>query len=134
MNLTCWLIGAAFVLPGCCSESAQLGGRWVYASPGGIGVASTPNQGQPLSATGAANGCVARAELTQHFGRECDSHEAEAKGTTTMTDDPTMGNHPTPGEVIWYCDRYTVVRVVLARCGDSDNFSVSQVAVGIAPR
>jgi len=127
------LVIATLGLQGCSAGAAQLSGRWVLASPGGIGVADRPSAAQPLTVSGTADGCAARAELAQKLGPECEAHEAEAKGAVIMTDDVPLGNQPTPGEVIWYCDGRTVVRVVLARC-NAEKFRVSQVAVAISPR
>ena len=45
---------------------------------------------------------------------------------------PATTPQPTPGEVHWYCDRRTVVRVVLARCPGTNTFRVRQLAVSIA--
>ncbi len=122
---------------------AQLGGRWVYASPGGIGPAATPRYGAPL-AVGSASApfpaapaaCVPRAALDERFGKTCERHETEGGAQPTpqpppMTDDVPIGITPTPTEAIWYCEERTVVRVVLQRCGTSDTFSVAQIVVAI---
>lgn len=127
----------------CCPTTAQLSGRWVYASPGGIGVAHQPSYGAPLAVGSAATplastptACAARQAIDQHFGKVCGAHETEGGAQTStkppaMTDEVPLGNTPTPGETVWYCDDHTVVRVVLVRCGSSDTFGVSQVAVAI---
>lgn len=49
------------------------------------------------------------------------------------SDDITLGNHPTPREVRWYCDHRTVVRVVLERCEGSQAtlFRVQQLALSV---
>jgi hypothetical protein len=122
------------LLAGCSAAPAQLSARWVYASPGGVGVANAPKRGSLL--TVASLGCVARTEIDQHFGKVCAAHETEggaAEGPTPppMTDEVPIGLQPTPGEPIWYCDGRVVVRVVLQRCGTEDKFSVQQVAVAI---
>jgi len=134
----------ALTAAACCPTTAQLSGHWVYASPGGIGQAGPPAFGAPLtvgSASAVAGAvppaaCVARAAIDQHFGKVCDAHETEGGAQSSsqpppMTGDIPLGNNPTPGEAIWYCDKHTVVRVVLQRCGTSDTFGVSQVAVAI---
>ena len=58
-------------------------------------------------------------------------NEPEAAGSAAVTDEVPTGNQPTPGEVRWYCDRRTVVRLVLERCGTTNQFRVRQVAVSI---
>jgi len=139
----------ALTAAACCPTTAQLSGHWVYASPGGIGQARPPEYGAPLAVGSASavagmppTACVPRAAIDQHFGRVCNAHETEGgaqprqvaslgKDPPVMTDDVPLGNNPTPGEAIWYCDKHTVVRVVLQRCGTSDTFGVSQVAVAI---
>ena len=50
----------------------------------------------------------------------------------SMTDEVPIGITPTPGEPIWYCDKHTVLRIVLQRCEATDTFRVSQIAVAIA--
>lgn len=139
-----WAAVALMLATSACSPTtAQLSGRWVYASPGGIGVAHQPSYGAPLAVGSAPTlgapppaACVARKAIDQHFGKVCAAHETEGGAQATsqpppLTDEVPLGNVPTPGEAIWYCDAHTVVRVVLVRCGSSDTFGVSQVAVAI---
>jgi hypothetical protein len=71
--------------------------------------------------------------LSREFGPRCQENEPEAQATSTMSDDVTTGNHPTPGEVRWYCDKRTVVRIVIERCGTANQFRVRQLAVSIQP-
>lgn len=141
------LVSVALALSaiGCCPPPvARLSGRWVFASPGGIGKAGTPSYGAPLSVGAPAPGapaalaaaCVPRATIDQQFGKACTSHESEGGAQPSfepppMSDEVPIGITPTPGEPIWYCDKHTVVRVVLQRCGSSDTFGISQIAVAI---
>lgn len=81
-------------------------------------------------------GCVPRAEIDRQFGKTCTRHESEGGAQPSfelpaMTDEIEPGIHPTPGEPIWYCDKHTVLRIVLQRCEASDTFRVSQIAVAI---
>jgi len=125
----------------CCpGPIRQLSGHWVLASPGGVGIAAPPSAGAPLgvasSRAPAQPGCVPRSEIDRQFGKTCARHESEGGAQLSfepppMTDDVPIGITPTPGEPIWYCDKHTVVRVVLQRCGTSDTFGVSQIAVAI---
>ena len=138
-----FIVVVALAAVACCpAPIAQLSGRWVYASPGGIGKAGTPSYGAPLSigsAAGvpgavAATSCVPRAAIDQQFGKTCERHETEGGAQPSfepppMTDEVLPGIRPTPGEAIWYCDKHTVVRVVLQRCGTGDTFGVSQIVV-----
>jgi hypothetical protein len=76
-------------------------------------------------------GCFESATLDAEFGARCEVNEPEAAGSASVTDEVPMGNNPTPGEVRWYCDRRTVVRLVIERCGKTNQFRVRQVAVSI---
>src|SRR4051812_45912747 len=124
----------ALAVSACCpAPIAQLSGRWVYASPGGIGKAKAPTYGDALAVGSSAvvvppppatASCVPRAAIDQQFGKPCDRHESEGGAQPSfqpppMDDEVPVGNHSTPGEPIWYCDKHTVVRVVLQRCGTS---------------
>lgn len=138
-------VGLAFLAVACCPPPvAQLSGRWVFASPGGVGKAGTPSYGTPLAvgssapavAPPMAGACVPRSAIDQQFGEPCKRHESEGGAQPSfqpppMTDEVPIGITPTPGEPIWYCDKHTVVRVVLQRCGSSDTFGVSQIAVSV---
>ena len=130
------------VIACCPGPIRQLSGQWVFASPGGIGVAAPPSTGTPLAvasapAPGAPAGCVPRAEIDRRFGKTCERHESEGGAQPSfelpsMSDDVPIGITPTPGEPIWYCDKHTVLRIVLQRCEATDTFRVSQIAVAIA--
>lgn len=138
-------VALALAVGACCpAPIAKLSGRWVFASPGGIGKAGTPSYAAPLTVgsstvppvPAAPTTCVPRAAIDQEFGKICERHETEGGAQPSfqpppMTDEVTPGIHPTPGEAVWYCDKHTVVRVVLQRCGSSDTFGVAQIAVAI---
>jgi hypothetical protein len=143
-NMPRWIVVVvALAAVACCpAPIAQLSGRWVYASPGGIGKAGKPSYGAPLTIGNAAGvlaavattTCVPRAAIDQQFGKTCERHETEGGAQPSfeppaMTDEVPIGITPTPGEAIWYCDKHTVVRVVLQRCGTGDTFGVSQIVV-----
>ena len=129
----------------CCpAPIAQLSGRWVLASPGGIGKAAAPSFGAPLAVGSSAvvgagvppAECVPRATIDKQFGKVCLRHETEGGAQPSFQPPPMdgevpLGITPTPGEPIWYCDKHTVVRVVLQRCGTGDAFGISQIAVAI---
>lgn len=140
------LISLAFTLTAvaCCpAPIAHLSNRWVFASPGGIGKAGMPSYGAALpvgssQAPVQAPTCVPRAAIDQQFGKTCERHESEGGAQPSFEPPPTTdevqpGIHPTPGEPIWYCDKHTIVRVVLQRCGNTDTFGVSQIAVAFDP-
>jgi len=102
-----------------------------------------PSYGAPLGVGSSAAlvqppACVPRAAIDQQFGKTCERHETEGGAQPSfepppMTDEVPIGIHPTPGEPIWYCDKHTIVRVVLQRCGNTDTFGVSQIAVAFDP-
>ena len=134
------LLGALLVVA-CASRTATVKDQWVYvagAQPG-IGKASAPQYGGLVSIQNQpSTGCVESKTLDQNFGHPCDAHASEGGAAqpssgppTPMTDDVPMGNNPTQGEPRWYCDRHTVVRVVLERCGTTESFRVLQIAVAI---
>lgn len=114
----------------------QLTGKWVaVGGPDGAsaGTAAPPTAARPLAVNAPAPGCFDNATLTSEFGPRCTENEPEAAGSAAMTDDVTLGNNPTPGEVRWYCDKRTVVRLVIERCGTANQFRVRQIAVSIHP-
>ena len=114
----------------------QLTGKWVaIGGPDGAsaGTAAPPTAARPLAVTAAAQGCFDSATLNDEFGPRCQENEPEAAASAAMTDDVTLGNNPTPGEVRWYCDKRTVVRLVIERCGATNQFRVRQLAVSIKP-
>jgi len=95
------------------------------------GIAAPPTAARPLAVNAQPPGCFDSATLDHEFGARCKENEPEAAGSAAVTDEVPMGNNPTPGEVRWYCDRRTVVRIVLDRCGTANQFKVRQVAVSI---
>jgi hypothetical protein len=122
-----------------------LNGRWVaVGGPEGAsaGIAAPPTSARPLVVSAPSPGCFDGATLANEFGAVCEINEPEAAGSAAVTDavtkndaaddDPTLGNHPTPGEVRWYCDKRTVVRLVIERCAGSNQFRVRQIAVSSA--
>ncbi|HQP34121.1 MAG TPA: hypothetical protein PLI95_03040 [Polyangiaceae bacterium] len=130
-------LGVALTSVGACCpvRTGQLTGRWVAIAGEngqGAGIATKPALAQPLALTAPSEACFSNQQLREHFGPGCEENEAEAAASPDLTDDPTQGNQPTPGEVHWYCDRRTVVRVVLARCPGTNTFRVRQLAVSIA--
>jgi hypothetical protein len=115
-------------------RTGQLNGRWVAV--GGLdgaaaGIAAPPTAARPLVVNAPPPGCFDSAMLDREFGGRCQENEPEAAGSATVTDEVPSGNNPTPGEVRWYCDRRTVVRIVLDRCGAANQFRVRQIAVSI---
>jgi len=130
-------LGVALISVGACCpvRTGQLTGRWVAIageSGQGAGIATSPALAQPLALVAPSEACFSNQQLREHFGPGCEENEAEAAASPDLTDDPTLGNQPTPGDVRWYCDRRTVVRVVLARCPGTNTFRVRQLAVSIA--
>ena|SRR5687767_1256675 len=112
----------------------QLNGRWVaVGGPDGAaaGIAAPPTAARPLAVNAAPPGCFDNATLASEFGPQCKENEPEAAASAAVTDEVPTGNHPTPGEVRWYCDRRTVVRLVIERCGTANQFRVRQIAVSI---
>jgi hypothetical protein len=131
---------AAILLAGIsgCSppRPGQLTGKWVAVAGtdgASLGTAAPPTAARPLAVTAGPQGCFDDAILSNEFGPRCRENEPEAQATSTMSDDVTTGNHPTPGEVRWYCDKRTVVRIVIERCGTANQFRVRQIAVSIQP-
>jgi hypothetical protein len=111
----------------------QLNGRWVaIGGPSGAaaGIAAPPTAARPLQVNAPPPGCFDNATLAAEFGPQCKDNEPEAAGTAAVTDEVPLGNNPTPSEVRWYCDRRTVVRLVIERCG-TNQFRVRQIAVSI---
>jgi hypothetical protein len=127
------LLGGAAA--GCCKPTiARLSGQWVLVDrgQGTAGIAAKPAYGAPLNVAASSDmsaGCFGSAVLDQHFGEQCAGHETEGGAASTMTDVLQPGAHPTPGEVRWYCDSHTVLRVLLQRCAQTDTFTVSELAV-----
>jgi len=127
-----------------CSSArfGELRGQWVYVgAPGAVGVGAAPWHGSPLDLEQGAAPCLASRELDQHFGDTCEEHETEGgaesdAGAATelgvppplLEGDVPLGNQPSAREVRWYCDRHTVLRVVLERC-DASSFRPVQIAV-----
>jgi hypothetical protein len=129
---------ALIVGAGACSppRPGQLNGRWVAVggSDGtAAGIAGPPTAARPLAVSAPPPGCFDSAALASEFGPQCKENEPEAAASTVVTDEVPTGNHPTPGEVRWYCDRRTVVRLVIERCGTANQFRVRQIAVSIDP-
>jgi hypothetical protein len=115
-------------------RTGVLNGRWVaVGGPDGAsaGIAAPPTAARPLGVNAAPPGCFDSATLANEFGPVCTENEPEAAGSAAMSDDVTLGNNPTPGEVRWYCDKRTVVRLVIERCGTTNQFRVRQIAVSI---
>jgi hypothetical protein len=125
------LAGAA----ACTSPRAgQLNGRWVAiggTDGASAGVAGPPTAARPLAVNAPPPGCFDSGTLDAEFGTRCKENEPEAAGSVALTDEVPTGNHPTLGEVRWYCDRRTVVRLVIERCGATNQFRVRQIAVSI---
>ena len=115
-------------------RTGVLRGRWVaVGGPDGAsaGVAAPPTAARPLAVDAAPPGCFDNATLAGEFGEVCEINEPEAAGSAVVTDDVPKGNNPTAGEVRWYCDKRTVVRLVIERCGATNQFRVRQIAVSI---
>lgn len=150
------LLGVAALVGGCASvREGNLAGHWVLVAgaPGGsaaspasppagacpppsgeaAGIAAPPTAGQPLGVSSPSH-CFDRTVLKSQFGDECKVNDSEAAGSSAMGGGVPDGNVPTPGEVHWFCDSRTVVRVVLARCGGSDQFRVEQIALSVGSR
>ena len=136
------LVGMAALVSGCAScpsvREGHLTGRWVLvagepAAEGtgeAAGLAAQPTAAQPL-AVSSASPCFGHQSLRSQFGDECKVNDSEAAGSSAMDGGIPDGNTPTPGEVHWFCDRRTVVRVVLARCATADEFKVRQIAISV---
>ena len=122
------------VLAACAAPArfGKLSGEWVVlGTQPAIGLASTPHQGEPLTVavtSDISDGCVTDAVLHEHFGDSCANAESEAAASPVVTDELTPGPHPTPGEVRWYCDQRSVMRLVLERCAGTNSFRVTQLA------
>src|SRR4051812_43822354 len=113
------------------ARTGVLNGRWVaVGGPDGAsaGIAAPPTAARPLAVSSPAPGCFDPSTLANEFGAVCEINEPEAAGSAAVTDDVSLGNHPTPGEVRWYCDKRTVVRLVIERCGTANQFRVRQIA------
>jgi hypothetical protein len=129
------MAGLAFVLTACCKvPEGVIGGRWVLVSRAepAAGPATAPRHGEPLSVVATPevqNACFSSDSLDQHFGAQCAAHETEGGATSTMSDEVLPGTAPTPSEVRWYCDRQTLLRIVLRRCGSTNTFAVGEIAV-----
>jgi hypothetical protein len=126
------LLGCA--LAGCCRQPAVVGGRWVLIARGqsAAGPAGAPHAAGALDVVASPdviNGCFTSESLDRHFGAQCGAHETEGGATAAMTDEVPTGTQPTPAEVRWYCDKRTVLRVLLQRCAVTDTFTVSEIAV-----
>jgi hypothetical protein len=122
------------MLSGCCSDPGVLQGSWVLVARGSsaAGIASVPERGGPLTvlpARDVVGECFSSQTLDAHFGAQCNDHESEGGAPPVVTDTLPLGPEPTPGEVRWYCDRRTVLRLLLARCEGTDTFRVSEVDV-----
>jgi len=116
------------------ARTGQLNGRWVAiggSDGASAGVAAPPTAARPLAVNAPPPGCFDNATLASEFGPQCQVNEPEAAGSTAVTGEVPTGNNPTPGEVRWYCDRRTVVRLVIERCGTTNQFRVRQIAVSI---
>jgi len=128
-----------FVGVAACSppRPGQLNRRWVaVGGPDGAsaGIAAPPTAARPLAVNASPPGCFDSATLDGEFGARCKENEPEAAASVTVTDEVPTGNQPTPGEVRWYCDQRTVVRLVIDRCGTTNQFRVRQIAVSIDGR
>jgi hypothetical protein len=116
------------------TRTGVLNGRWVaVGGPDGAsaGIAAPPTAARPLAVNAPPPGCFDSATLDGEFGTRCKENEPEAAGSPAVTDDVPTGNNPTPAEVRWYCDRRTVVRLVIERCSTTNQFRVRQIAVSI---
>jgi hypothetical protein len=118
---------------GCCVPPGVVQGRWVLITgqTPAAGLAQAPTYGNPLVVSptpDVVSGCFTSAALDQHFGDQCTNHQTEGGGSPAMAGDVVgPGAHPTPGEVRWYCDKHTVVRVILARCTGTDSFRATEI-------
>lgn len=125
------LAGAAACAP---PRTGQLNGRWVAvggSDGASAGIAAPPTAARPLSVNATPPACFDSATLDAEFGPRCKENEPEAAGSPALTSEVPTGVNPTPGEVRWYCDRRTVVRLVIDRCGATNQFQVRQIAVSI---
>ena len=121
---------------GACStpRTGVLNGRWVAVGgpdSASAGIAAPPTAARPVAVSAQAPGCFDSSTLANEFGAVCEINKPEAAASTAVTDDVSLGNHPTPGEVRWYCDKRTVVRLVIERCGTANQYRVRQIAVSI---
>jgi hypothetical protein len=115
-------------------RTGVLNGRWVAVGGPDIaaaGIAAPPTAARPLAVSAGGTSCFDSSTLADEFGAVCEINEPEAAATVAVTDEVSPGNHPTPGEVRWYCDKRTVVRLVIERCGTTNQFRVRQIAVSI---
>ncbi len=124
-----------------CSHNmyGRMQGQWVLIGSHNpsAGEAAAPRHGSPLAvneASGSPHGCFSSDTLDKYFGKQCDAHETEGAPSPVMTDELQPGLQPTPGEVRWYCDRQTAIRVVIDRCEHTNTFRVNQIAVTRQPR
>jgi hypothetical protein len=116
---------------GCAAHTGQLTGSWtVAAGPGRAGFAKQPRFGQPLEIEGAGE-CIVAQTLDQLFGTPCKDHETEVGGLSDTSGTLSVGPHPTTGEVRWYCEGRTVIRLVLERCGTGESYRVADLAVSV---
>lgn len=126
---------ASFDTSGCCpSATGRVRDQWVLVARDApaAGVARAPRYGAPLEVRATQDvsaGCFSSAALDAHFGEQCADHETEGGASDHMGSALPVGPHPTPGEVRWYCDRHTVLRVVLARCAAENTFRATEIAV-----
>ena len=116
------------------TRTGVLNGRWVVvggSDGASAGTAAPPTAARPLAVNAPPPGCFDSAMLDGEFGARCKENEPEAAGSAAVTDEVPTGNNPTPGEVRWYCDKRTVVRLVIDRCSATNQFRVRQIAVSI---
>ena len=124
-SLMVWLAGCA------CNRPAHLSNTWVIeAGPGRAGIAPQPHNAEPLLVS-QPDQCIPSNTFDQEFGKQCD-HETEGGGSVEMGGALTPGAHPTHNEVRWYCPGRTVMRLVIQRCPDSDNFRIVDVSISLS--
>ncbi len=95
-----------------------------------MGIAPSPHNAQPLLVS-EPDRCIPSNTFDQQFGKECD-HETEGGGSPDMGGALTPGPQPTQNEVRWYCQGRTVMRLVIQRCADTDNFRIVDVVISLS--
>jgi hypothetical protein len=128
------VVALAFFAYACASRPGQLSGAWVVAgSPGRAGTAQAPRNAQPIVLEG-SDGCIPSQAFVDQFGNACKEHESEGPASTDMTGSLPLGPNPTKNEVRWYCEGRSVVRLVLERCGTSEGYRITDIAVWMGGR
>jgi hypothetical protein len=144
------LAAVAFAYSACCRPPpAVLSNRWVIVGRGDfeIGLAGAPRYASALAVQPTANApadCLSSDALQSHFGPTCDNHESEGGAAAGMSREVPLSGPPSgarevpasvPGttrEVRWYCDKHTVIRILIDRCSATDTFRVVEIAVAHA--